>query len=89
MSNAAAGLRILADPSPQIFSLLASLFIVGLCLAVSLIILFLLFRELAAARALRGRQATETEFFVPRKPAARETSPYRRGQFQERGIASL
>jgi hypothetical protein len=84
MSNAAAGLPIFADHSPQIFSLLAAVFIVGACLAGILLVLLVFFRELSSACALRDRQCPDLDFFVPRKPAARETSPYWRGQFQGR-----
>ena len=96
MSNAAAGIPVFADPSPQIFSLLAAVFIVGVCLAGSLIVLFLLFRELAGARAFHARQSSAfpRKRFWPfsRRPQGKKrpqtpaptSSNYRRGQFQGR-----
>jgi hypothetical protein len=92
MSSAAAGLP--AFHFPQIFSLLFTVFVVGLCLAGALIALYLISRERGSAKAFYnrgfrrfpvGREAKNgaSDFSMP-CTAARETSHYDRGQFQGR-----
>ena len=84
--SSAAGLSIFAS---QFFSLLAVIFCVTVCLAVVLIPTLLFGRERNSARAFYQRESHHTDFCVGKKPPAREASPYRRGQFQERRKASL
>jgi hypothetical protein len=91
MSSAAAGLFVFHPP--QIFSLLFTLLVGGVCLAGALIVLSLFSRELGSAKAFYnrgfrrfpvGREAKNgaSDFSMPLM-AARET-PYTRGQFQGR-----
>jgi hypothetical protein len=88
MSSAAAVPAFASHP-PQLFSLLAAMLIVGVCLAGAFIVLSLFVRELSCARILCDRQSPDVDFSAPRKPAVREISPYTRGQFQGRRKASL